>query len=604
MVQLQYAQTALMGSEGYTLFQHALESTDFLLTFCQDEDALLASLFQHLPILSLDALDTIEKEFGLTVRDLVSKVHLLSHLYTSSQRKSVDSLKSMIISLSSDARVLFIALSSTCIFLEHMELFPSAFQSKICRYTLELFAPIAARLGMYAVKYRLERTSFPRCYAADSERIAEQLNLIHREYGAFIHHTADAIRQFLLEHGISARVMSRQKQPYSVFCKLRDRSLNDPRKIVDLFAIRIIVLKLEDCYQALGFLHRFGTPLAHRFRDYISFPKPNNYQSLHTCILGLPHAPKDVIIEVQIRTEAMHQAAEYGVAAHWIYKETGRSASQAVPTILASQLSIEDQKSSRLVNSIYVLTPHGDIVELPKGSTPLDFAFHLHTDLGLRYRLAKVNGHPVSLSYLLENGDSIEIDLHKHPCPSLQWLEAVKTASARSKLKHYFASHDRAAFVSRGKDIVNAELRSRGLSSLDADLSVFALFDGAPLSLRDREDLLFKIGMGTNRVSSILRHLTFPGLTSFPTKKSTKNVVASVVTLDLPGLLIAGVPCTLPYRFAKCCAPQLQATRGSLVATIGREGALLIHDAVCKMGASAHSDRRLKVEWGRGKDSR
>ncbi len=582
-------------SQGYLSSQHALSSAEFLLAFYSDEDALIASLLQHLPSQDIASLDRIEQEFGSTVRDLVSKVSLLSHLYTSTRKKSSEDLKQMIISLSGDPRVLFITLSSACIFLEYLDFFPSGFQSKLCRYSLEIFAPIAARLGMYALKYHLERTSFSRVYTSDFERISEQLSLIHQEYDIFIHQTALSVQEFLLQQGIHARVMAREKQPYSIFCKLRDRALNDPRAIIDLFAIRIIVPTLEQCYQSLGFVHHLGTPLSHRFRDYISFPKPNGYQSLHTCLLGLPKTPKDVMVEVQIRTEDMHQEAEYGVAAHWLYKERSSS---SLSSILSAQLSIEDRTSSRLADHMYVLTPTGDIIELPEGSTPLDFAFSVHTDLGLRYRMAKVNGHPVALSSQLENGDRVEIEVGKHATPSLHWLEVLRTASARSKLKHYFASHDRGAFIARGKDVVNAELHSRGLHALDADLTVFAFFDGAPIPLREREDLLFKIGMGTHRVSSILRHLDALALPSLPVRTSLKKrSLPSPASTSLPSLLIAGTRCTFPYRFAQCCSPEQKETRRSLLGTIGRSGMMIVHDAECKMGLSAHPGRRIALDW-------
>jgi GTP diphosphokinase / guanosine-3',5'-bis(diphosphate) 3'-diphosphatase len=583
-------------SQGYQSVRHAIDAAESLLTFSSDEDAVLATLLQHLPSFDVSSVDRLEHEFGSTIRDLVVKVSLLSHLYSSTRKQSSADLQQMIISLSGDPRVLFITLSSACVFLDHIDLFPSSLQSKICRYALDIFAPIAARLGMYALKHRLERPSFSRLYTAEHERIAEQLTLIHQEYGLFIHDTALALQEFLIKQGVSARVMAREKQPYSIFCKLRDRASNDPRSIIDLFALRIVVPTLEQCYQSLGFTHHLGTPLSHRFRDYISFPKPNGYQSLHTCLLGLPHAPKDVMVEVQIRTEEMHAEAEYGVAAHWIYKQRSPS---SIPAILAAQYSIEDHASSRLVDHIYVLTPNRDIIELPEGSTPLDFAFHLHTDLGLRYRMAKVNGHPVSLSTPLENGDRIEIDVNKHASPSLHWLEVLRTPSARSKLKHYFASHDRGTFIARGKDIVNAELHSRRMHALDADLTLFALFDGAPLPLREREDLLFKIGMGTHRVSALLRHCdaysaALPSLQR-PKKKTSS---APVPPPDQHTLLIAGTRCTFPYRFAQCCTPDQREIRRPLLGTIGRSGLMIVHDATCKMGLSAHIGRRIALDWG------
>lgn len=514
----------------------------------------------------------------------------------------------MLVSVSDDLRVLLISLSVACTYIQSLEKVNASYRMRLCRHALNLFAPVAARLGIYALKYRLERSSFPECYPTDADHISRQLALLHEEHGAFLQRTASSIRTFLDEQRIVADVVAREKQPYSIFQKMQDKSVTSLTKITDLFAIRVIVPTLQDCYQTLGFLHKLATPISHRFKDYISFPKPNGYQSLHTCLLGLPHAPKDVMVEVQIRTYDMHEDAEYGIASHWMYKERrGFIQGQKLPRLpdMLSQRKIASAddvggESTPLRDRIYVLTPQGDIIELPDASTPLDFAFVLHTELGLRFKAAKVNGNIVPLSYALENGDVVEILTHKFPRPTLQWLEELTTASARAKLKTYFFSKNRAQFLSKGRSMVNAELKARQLPLLDNDLSALRFSDGEMLSLHEREDLLVKVGMGSVRTSSVLRHAAQPTAERplRALRNTSKKKSAAATTPDRPVLGIVGSALTMPYRFAKCCAVDKQQPHPRLlIGIVNRSGTITVHKADCGMVKGSNRERRLEMYW-------
>ncbi|MBP7114130.1 MAG: bifunctional (p)ppGpp synthetase/guanosine-3',5'-bis(diphosphate) 3'-pyrophosphohydrolase, partial [Candidatus Peribacteraceae bacterium] len=498
-----------------TFYDHAVRTAQLLAEFCPDEDAIIAAILQHALKVPEASIAEIGKEFGRPVRDIVSRIHLLSHLYTTDWRKSVDDMKIMLVSVADDIRVLLTALSVACVLMEQLEHVKSEYRMRLCRQSLQLFAPVAARLGIYALKYRLEKSAFPECYPTDAQHIGLQIKRLHTEHGQFLERSAERLKTFLHEQGIEAQVMARQKQSYSIFQKMHSKSVTALEKITDLFAIRVVVKTVPDCYQTLGLIHQLATPISHRFKDYISFPKPNGYQSLHTCLIGLPEAPDDVMIEVQIRTADMHREAEYGIAAHWMYKEHGRNRvmnsvkQMELSDVLLKQQSVSGDAQAgegmTLVDHIYVLTPRGDIIELPDGGTPLDFAFTLHTDLGLKYKAARVNGGIVPISYKLENGDVIEILTNKHPRPTLQWLEELVTPSGRSKLKAYFFSHNRSQFLTKGKDAVNAELKIRGQLPLDTELSAVAHYEGKTITQKEREDLLVKVGMGSVRTSSILR---------------------------------------------------------------------------------------------------
>lgn len=600
--------------DGVTLLSHAVATTERLAEFCPDEDALIACLLQHTLRVPDCSLDSIAKEFGRGVRDMVSRIHLLSHLSTSDWRKSVDDMKIMLVSVSDDVRILLITLTVTAYAVSHIALVKSKYRSRLCRQSLQLFAPVAARLGIYALKYRLERDAFPECYATDAEHIANQLASLQDEHGSFLPRTVADLKQFLSGEGIDAELMGREKQPYSIFRKMRTKSITGLTKITDLFAIRVIVPTVGDCYQVLGLLHRIGTPISHRFKDYISFPKPNGYQSLHTSLIGLPNAPKNVIIEIQIRTRDMHREAEYGVAAHWHYKEVGKQGGEVLRSashlhmsdVLLRQQSVGsvvetgEKSRSRLVNDIYVLTPRGDIIELPEGASPLDFAFMLHTDLGLKFKAARVNGHIVPIAYKLENGDVVEIQTHKHPRPSLQWIEELVTPSARSKLKAYFFSHNRPQFLEKGRENVNAELMTRGLPVLDNDYTSIGTFDGKVLSVRQREDLLVKVGMGSVRTSSILRHLPM-------TVPKKPNGRAAKATTKQPGLkqksrndlvLFEDKNLQMPYRFAKCCSVDTAIPKPKdILGIVTRAGIVSVHRKDCGMTKAANSERKVKMRW-------
>ena len=600
-----YGDRTLQPFSSVSLAEHARRTTLFLAEFCHDDDALIASILQFALRADDRALPTIDQRYGKTVRDMVSRLHLLSHLSTADWRKSSEDQRTMLVTVADDVRILLVAIAGVAVFQHFLSEVDTQYRQRLCRQSLQLFAPIAARLGIYALKYRLERGAFPECYPSDAALIASQLQRLHQEHDAFLHRTASSIRDFLREQGLSSEVMAREKQPFSIFQKMRTRGVSSLQKITDLFAVRVIVPEVQDCYQALGLLHRLGTPISHRFKDYISFPKPNGYQSLHTCIIGLPHAPPEIMVEVQIRTHAMHQEAEYGVAAHWLYKEGVARPVRRTTDLLASSDNGGDAEQ-KLVDHIYVLTPKGDIVELPDGAGPLDFAFHVHSDLGLKFKAARVNGSIAPLSHRLENGDVVEVQMHAEPRPALQWMEQLVSTSAKTKLRAYFFSHNRSHFLTRGRDAVNALLRERALPRLDASLSALATFDGAPLSTQEREDLLVKIGMGSVRTSSVLRHLALADPVPRRTKRLTPKraqTKASATSRDLrrePDVIIEGSPLTMPFRYARCCSPDQMSPRPDrMIGVITRVGVITVHNALCRMIRSVHPDRRLPMRWSR-----
>ncbi len=609
---LAYAEKLYAGREHWTgvpLLTHTFDVLRELLPFQPDSDSVCACLLQHALETRSVTLAELEEEFGQGVKMIVSAVHLLSHVTLRTRRNSIEDLRLMLLSVSDDVRVLLIILCDRCCVLERLQGTTGPETRRVCRDVLNLFAPVAARLGIHTLKQRLEALAFPLTYPQDCERITEQLEALRAKHGTFLPAAAKALATALRQQGIAALVQGREKLGFSIFSKMRSRSMTDIQSLPDLFALRVLVQTEEDCYRTLGFLHRMGRPVANRFKDYIAFPKPNGYRSLHTTIARLPGVPEGVTVEVQVRTHAMHREAEYGIAAHWSYKQGG-SAERMMQRVALQQMLTSQQPvagvggAARLVDHIFVLTPKGDIVELPEGATTLDFAFQIHTQVGLSYRSARVNGSVVPLNYELENGDVVEIVSQGTARPSPEWLQMLKMASSRSRLRRYLHSIDRDKYVDRGKQMINEELKKRRLPGLDADLSLLRRYQGSYLTYSEREDMLMKIGQGSDRVSAHFRHFDLlrelPDLA--PSRKSRQvHMPGSAVPVEVEG----GVP--MPVRFAKCClsgwVAAIQAgkppegEREKIIGTVSRIGEVVVHRSKCRLVKNVNPGRKVGVRW-------
>lgn len=591
------------GKEHWTevpLLIHAIGVAQMLAPFEPDEETIIACLLQHALQTRQVTLTEIEDQFGADVRRLVSGIHLLSHVTSKGRRNSVEDLRVMLLSVSDDIRVILTILCERCYTLDHLFLLPAEEKRQLARDALNLFAPVAARLGIHSVKQQLEGLAFPIVYRADAENIAEQLKRVHTHYGPFLDKASLLLSQSLKEQGIASEVQGREKLPFSIFNKMRMKSLSQVDKLPDLFGLRVMVSTEEECYRTLGFLHRMGVPAVNRFKDYIAFPKPNGYQSLHTTLAKIPGVPEGVFVEVQIRTHAMHREAEFGVAAHWSYKEGG-TAEQALRRVELSQVLKQQQtldegegSAPSFADHIFVLTPKGDIVELPEGATPLDFAFQIHTDLGIGFRAARVNAAIVPLDYELENGDVVEILTHRVPKPSPEWLQLLKMASSRSRLKRYLYSLNRDEYVDEGRNLLNEELRKMHMEPLDNDLTLLHLYDGKSLSFSEREDALMKVGQGSETVGSLILHLDALTAVRQLRSKRTKPVVNVLPMKDASVEVEGGVP--MPFRFAKCC----KASDGEIEEIVGcitRRGEVMVHRERCHMLKSINPERRIGVRW-------
>ncbi len=582
---------------GMSLSEHVLGVVRTLLPFQPDDDAVIACLLQHVLELHVCSLQELEEEFGVAVRGLISSIHLVSHVSMRSRRRSIEDVRLMLLSVSDDMRVLLTILCERCFLLENMGRLTVTERRRLSRDALSLFAPVAARLGIHSLKQRLEALAFPHMYVSDAEWITEQMDTLKQRYGDFLSVAAQDLQKALAEKGIHAVVSGREKLAYSIFSKMRSKGLSSVTGLTDLFALRVVVPSIEDCYRVLGYLHQMGRPLPNRFKDYIAFPKPNGYQSLHTTIARLPGVPEDVTAEIQIRTRSMHREAEYGVAAHWSYKEGG-TANQTIQRVqlqqmLTSQQTVQGEgRKTLLVDHIYVLSPKGDVIELPEGATPLDFAFQIHSTLGLAFRAARVNGSIVPVDYELENGDMVEILTHRTPRPSPEWLQLVKMASSRTRLKRYLHTAHRDEYVQTGKVLLNEELKKRRLQQLDTDLSVMRIHNGSPITFSERQDLLMKLGQGSEKVGIMIRQFD---LLHIPEEEA--KVIARRPRLQRKDAIIqidGGM--TMPIRYAKCCSPA-PLDRPKIIGIVTRAGDVVVHTHKCRQALRGNPERRVGVKW-------
>ncbi|MEK7136783.1 MAG: TGS domain-containing protein, partial [Patescibacteria group bacterium] len=524
-----------------------------LLHLHPDAHTMIAALLQYAE--GKEQMLSIERRFGKRTVRTITTLAMLERNWGKTPTYSTAYLRKMTEALSEDIRVLLVALHNRLHALEQPQSFDEKTRRTLAREVLDVFAPLSARLGVYSLKYALETLAFGILYPEEAQTIEQTLKNLRRQQGPFTSESARALKRTLLKEGRRAEIIGREKHPYSIFRKMQQKGTSKITDLHDLFGLRILVDSVEDCYQVLGFIHRIYRPILHHMKDYIAFPKPNGYRSLHTTILGLNARDASLPVEIQIRTHAMDEEAEYGIAAHWNYKEGGREepqrqkvwrerlrALQQLSKKSGSKENPSDVLNEMLTDHIYVLTPQGDPIELPKGATPLDFAFRVHTDIGLCFKSAKVNGAIASLNRVLENGDMVEILKGAIPRPSQQWMQIVRTSDARAKLRTYFRLE-----------------QERITPTLKQTLA------------------------GLSRATEQREWRT--------TKKKGKSIPArTLIALD------AETP--LPHRFAKCCHPEApDAKHPPILGFITRGGIVTVHRKNCRMLRDANASRCITAAW-------
>ncbi len=544
---------------------------------------------------------TIVQEFGEEVARLVEGVTKLRRLqFHTFRQEQVENLRKVLVAMAQDVRVILIKLADRLHNLRTLDPLPEEKRKATALETLQIYAPIAHRLGIWRIKWELEDLAFKHLDPVAYRELARKVEKKRSERVHLIEKAIQQLQRALAEAGLEATVQGRPKHLWSIYQKMQREGV-DIDRIYDLIALRVIVNTEAECYLALGVVHKLWAPLPGMFTDYIAKPKPNGYQSLHTKVVG----PDGEIMEVQIRTWEMHRNAEYGIAAHWRYKEVGDEPQRkpdALDQALAwlrelMEMNRDIRDASEFTRSVigdlfrdqvFVFTPKGDVIDLPKGSTPIDFAYRIHTEIGHRCVGAKVNGKLVPLDYQLQTGDVVEIITSKHPKgPSPDWLRFVKTSLARNRIKRYLKEQSYAENLQRGRELLAEALEKAGLS-LGEVLESGKLDELAKAyQLQNANDLLAAIGWGSVSVQSVVNKLKPPA------PKPRVTVVNPTEAVTLPAR-----KGTLLYRLAKCCTP---VPNDPIVGYISRGRGIIVHRTDCRniiRLQEAEPERIVALDWG------
>ncbi len=611
-----YAEKAHHGQKrksGDPYFTHPASVAGVICDLRLDLASVCAGLLHDVVEDTLATRKDIEGEFGAEIADLVDGVTKLSQVnFTSKEDRQAENFRKMVVAMARDIRVLLIKLCDrvdNMRTLEHMK--PEA-QQRIARETMEIYAPLANRLGMQSFKSELEDLSFKYLEPDAYSEVASQVAKTQKERDRYIADVCKTLASRLAEQGFAADVSGRSKHLYSIWRKMKSHEVGIDQ-IYDIIAFRVLVESVSDCYACLGVVHSKWTPVPGRFKDYIALPKPNMYQSLHTSVIG----PGRERIEIQIRTSDMHRVAERGIAAHWRYKEKGASGGGVSDTdaarfgwlkqLLEWQKDLKDPaeflegvKVDLFQEEVYVFTPKGDVRVFPRGSTPVDFAYQIHTDLGNHITGARVNGKLESLRYKLRSGDILEVMSKPDQKPSKDWLDFVQTTSARAKIRNYMRQAEREKSLKLGRELVEREFARAHISLskfLKSEPEQRRAFE--ELRVGNLDELLVGIGYGRLDAKALVEFLA-------PKKDdgdrdcaesiregALTGFVKKIIKRDEGGIRLNGINDVL-VRYARCCSPL---PGDDILGFITRGRGITIHRRGCSKAFDTDPERRVEIQW-------
>ncbi len=606
---------------GEPFVKHPIEVCLILAELHLDTATLKAALLHDVVEDSRYDLAELRERFGDEVAELVDGVTKLGKIeFESLSEAQSQNLRKMLIAMAKDIRVILIKLADRLHNMRTLSALPAERRREKAVETMEIYAPLAHRLGISSIKWELEDLSFyylePRKFHQVQKMVAE--SRAARE--AYLQQVIDQLQGELATIGVEAEISGRPKHLYSIYQKMSQKG-KDFNEIYDLIALRVIVDSVKDCYGALGTVHSIWKPVPGRFKDYVAMPKFNMYQSLHTTVIGPAGRP----LEIQIRTEEMHRTAEYGIAAHWRYKEGNRGDESFderlawLRQMLEWQTELKDPrefmealKIDLFEDEVFVFTPKGDVRSMRRGSTPIDFAYAIHTEVGHHCVGAKVNGAIVPLGYELQMGDRVEILTNKNSWPSRDWLNIVKTSSARSKIRSYFSKASREDDLQRGRDELGKVMRKHGLgiSSSAATRALQAV--ATEMNFQAADDLLAHIGGGKVSAKQVagklLKHMSADA--GKPQPEPEPEVLPLTRPMTPPrskrrksggGIKVKGIDDVL-VRLARCCTP---VPGDDIVGFVTRGRGVSVHRRDCSNAAELlkSPERILEVEWDRGTDS-
>lgn len=605
---------------GTPYISHPLAVASIVADMQLDVDSVCAALLHDVVEDTEYSREDIKELFGEQVALLVDGVTKLDKIqFSNKEERDMENLRKMFLAMATDIRVIIIKFADRMHNLSTLISMSEEKQREKARETLSVFAPLAHRLGMYKIKWELEDLSLKYLDPIAFYEIMKGINQKRQEREQYIDIIKRDLKQHLAELGIECSIDGRPKHFYSIYRKMftQNKTLD---QIYDLFAVRIIVNSLSDCYAALGAAHELYKPMPGRFKDYIAMPKPNMYQSLHTTVIGADGRP----FEIQIRTKEMHEIAENGIAAHWKYKE-GKSGNdtdmeqkfQWVRQILDVQKDAKDEEEflqtlriDLFTDQVFVFSPKGDVRSFPAGSTPIDFAFSIHSAIGYKMQGAKVNGKIVPLDYQMQNGDIVEIITSSavHG-PSMDWLKIIKTGQARSKINAWFKKEKREENIIAGREMLERELKRQGLSQLNLDTPESIAVIVKKYGYASEDDLFANLGYGGLHIAGLINKLKDEYKRTHEKTAPLVSIVSDAAQLgkrksSSDGIIVKGIENCL-IRYSKCCNP---VPGDKIIGYITRGRGVSIHRQDCINIAAMHQDeneraRLIDVSWENTKDT-
>jgi guanosine-3',5'-bis(diphosphate) 3'-pyrophosphohydrolase len=553
--------------------------------------------------------DDIRRLFGPEIQMLVEGVTKLGQIpWNTREERQAENFRKMLLAMARDIRVILIKLADRVDNMRTLQHMPREKQERISRETREIYAPMANRLGIQWMKVELEDLCFKYLEPDDYQAVTAKLAGTETSRGSYMTEVSEVLRAALAEAEIQAQVAGRVKHLWSIYQKMK-RTARDLEQIQDIIAFRVLTGSVRDCYAALGVVHSHWTPVPGRFKDFVALPKPNLYQSLHTTVIG----PRSERMEVQIRTQEMNRTADQGIAAHWHYKEktplgpADRKAFAWLHQLMEWQRDLKDPtefietvKIDLFEEEVFVFTPKGDVKALPKGATPIDFAYAVHSQVGERCSGARVNGIIVPLRYPLRNGDTVDILTSPTQRPSKDWLKFVITSRAKTRIRHYLRGEQRERSKKLGRDLLVRELRNRDHSLPHAEKE--GLLEKAATQLRvgTAEDLLVLVGYGKLTPEQAALAI-YPNRGGVPLAVGSSASEISGFIRKQPKKSVGGIrvqgEADIVVRFAKCCTP---VPGDSIVAFISRGRGVIVHKRDCPKSLDFDPARRVDVSWDEG----
>lgn len=591
-----------LSGEDYIL--HPLNVAYILTSLNADSDTIATALLHDVIHKGNASIDDVREKFGDEIGDLVESITTINKLSLSTENESITNYyKKILVGLTEDVRVIILKIAERLHNMRTLWAIPKEKQKEKAKETLEILAPIAHRLGLSYLKAEIEELSLKYYKPEAYKSVEDLLNNTKEERDKSVAEMKKRVSDLLIQNNIKFTIKGRAKSIYSIYNKLqKGKKFSD---IYDIYALRVIVDTIPECYQTLGLIHSKYKPIPKRFKDYIANPKTNMYQSLHTTVFGFDGKP----YEIQIRTHEMDKIAERGIASHWSYKEQGKKIQNSMEQKLQTfrniiELSSEKMTDEEFVQSvkddvlsenIYVYTPRGDVFELPKGSTPIDFAYRVHTKIGETMVGAIVNDNIVPLNYELKTGDIVKINTNKSSCPSKEWIQIARTNSTKNKIRAFFSKLDKEEAIAKGKDLLAKEIRRKKLSldTIDSNMNTII----KELKLSNEDELYLDIGTGKVSPNTIINIVTPKEENTIDVNKYIRNQSKEISAKN--DILVDGID-EIKVTLANCCKP---INGDEIIGYISRGNGVIVHSKNCP-NLNNMGDRLINVSWSKNSESK